>query len=49
MVDGIALMLVRLSHNEVLDVGEWAVVVLFREFTERVVLMEELYNMSMER
>ena len=49
MDDGIALMLVRLSHNEVLVIGKWVMLVLLRYFTERVMLMEELYNMSVEK
>ena len=42
-------MLVRFTHNEVLDVGEWMMLVLLREVTERIVLMEILYYMCMER
>ena len=43
------LVLVRFTHDEVLDVGEWMMLGLLREFTERIVLMEILYYMCMER
>ena len=43
------LVLVRFTHDEVLDVGEWMMLVLLREVTERIVLMEVLYYMCMER
>ena len=41
-------MLVRFAHDEVLDVGKWMMLALFREVTERVVLMEILYYMCVE-
>ena len=43
------LVLVRFTHDEVLDVGEWMMLALLREVTERIVLMEVLYYMGMER
>ena len=43
------LVLVRFTHDEVLDVGEWVMLVLLREVTERTVLMEVLYYVRMER
>ena len=43
------LVLVRFTHDEVLDVGEWMMFVLLREVSERTVLMEVLYYMCMER
>ena len=43
------LVLVRFTHDEVLDVGEWMMLVLLREVTERTVLMKILYYMCMER
>ena len=39
----------RFAHDEVLDVGEWMMLVLLREVFERTVLMEILYYMCMER
>ena len=43
------LVLVRFTHDEVLDVGEWMMLVLLREVAERTVLMEILNDMCMER
>ena len=43
------LVLVRFTHEEVLDVGEWMMLVLLREVSERTVLMEIFYYMCMER
>ena len=43
------LVLVRFTHDDVLDVGEWIMLVLLREVSERTVLMEVLYYMCMER
>ena len=43
------LVLVRFTHDEVLDVGEWMMLVLLREVSEMTVLMEVLYYMCMER
>ena len=44
------LVLVRFTHDEVLDVGEWVMLVLLREVAERTVLMEVLYYvLRMER
>ena len=43
------LVLVRFTHDEVLDVGEWMMLVLLREVAERTVLMEILNYMCMER
>ena len=43
------LVLVRFTHDEVLDVGEWMMLVLLRGVSERTVLMEILYYMCMER
>ena len=36
------LVLVRFTHDEVLDVGEWMMLALLREVTERIVLMKIL-------
>ena len=41
-------MLVRFTHDEVLDVGEWMMLVLLREVAERTMLMEILEYMAME-
>ena len=41
-------MLVRFTHDEILDVGKWMVLFCLREVTERIVLMEVLYYMRME-
>ena len=43
------LVLVRFTHDEVLNVGEWMMLVLLREVSGRTVLMEILYYMCMER
>ena len=43
------LVLVRFTHDDVLDVGKWMMLVLLREVTERTVLMEILYHMCVER
>ena len=43
------LVLVRFTHDEVLDVGKWMMLFLLREVSERTVLMEVLYYMCMER
>ena len=42
-------MLVRFTHIEVLDVGEWVMLVLLREVAEKTVLMELLYYVRMKR
>ena len=42
------LVLVRFTHDEVLDVGEWMMLALLREVTERIVLMEILYYMCVK-
>ena len=41
-------MLVRFTHDEVLDVGEWMMLVLLRKVSERTVLMKVLYYVRME-
>ena len=42
------LVLVRFTHDEVLDVGEWVMLVLLREVAERTVLIEILNYMCVE-
>ena len=42
------LVLVRFAHDEVLDVGEWVMLVLLRKVAERTVLMEILNYMCVE-
>ena len=48
LVIWLALVLVSFSHDQVLDVGQWVVLVQVGGFLERVVLLEELDDMCMQ-
>ena len=44
----LALVLVSFSHDQVLDVGQWVVLVQVGGVLERVVLLEELDDVCMQ-
>ena len=48
LVIWLALVLVSFSHDQVLDVGQWVVLVQVGGVLERVVLLEELDDMCMQ-
>ena len=48
LVVWLALMLVSFPHDQVLDVGQWVVLVQVGGVLERVVLLEELDDMCMQ-